>query len=64
VARTSREAVEIYQAQADVMKDLPFEQCVPEIHKRVIDRMRWVWTDNIDGEYEQAVEKRRASSSS
>ena len=21
------------------MKDLPFEQCVPEIHKRVIDRM-------------------------
>ncbi|KEF54067.1 uncharacterized protein A1O9_09862 [Exophiala aquamarina CBS 119918] len=56
VQRTSRDAVEIYQAQADVMKDLPFDECVPEIHKRVIDRMRWVWTDDVDAEYDQAVE--------
>lgn len=40
------------------MKDLPFEECVPEIHKRVIDRMRWVWTDEIDAEYDQAVNRR------
>lgn len=55
VQRTSRDAVEVYQAQADVMKDLPFDQCVPEIHKRVIDRMKWVWTDDIDAEYDEAV---------
>ncbi|OAP65091.1 hypothetical protein AYL99_01063 [Fonsecaea erecta] len=59
VQRTSRDAVEVYQAQADIMKDLPFDQCVPEIHKRVIDRMRWVWTDDIDAEYDQAVKKRK-----
>lgn len=62
VQRTSRDAVEVYQAQADVMKDLPFEECVPEIHKRVIDRMRWVWTDDIDAEYDQAVKCRKGSS--
>jgi hypothetical protein len=43
------------------MKDLPFEECVPEIHKRVIDRMRWVWTDDIDAEYDQAVKTRKSS---
>ncbi|KIY02000.1 uncharacterized protein Z520_02138 [Fonsecaea multimorphosa CBS 102226] len=59
VQRTSRDAVEVYQAQADIMKDLPFDQCVPEIHKRVIDRMRWVWTDDIDAEYDQAVKKQK-----
>lgn len=58
VQRTSRDAVEVYQAQADIMKDLPFDECVPEIHKRVIDRMRWVWTDDIDAEYDQAVNRR------
>lgn len=59
VARTSREAVEVYQAQAGTMKYLPFDQCVPEIHKRVIDRMRWVWTDDIDVEYNLEVKKKR-----
>ncbi|OAL40656.1 hypothetical protein AYO20_00392 [Fonsecaea nubica] len=59
VQRTSRDAVEVYQAQADIMKDLPFDQCVPEIHKRVIDRMRWVWTDDIDAEYDRAVKNRK-----
>ena len=63
VQRTSRDAVEIYQAQADVMKDLPFDECVPEIHKRVINRMRWVWTDDIDAEYDQAVKSRIESAS-
>ncbi|KIW16115.1 hypothetical protein PV08_06166 [Exophiala spinifera] len=58
VQRTSRDAVEVYQAQADIMKDLPFDQCVPEIHKRVINRMKWVWTDDIDAEYEQAKRNR------
>ncbi|KAK5196282.1 hypothetical protein LTS03_003964 [Exophiala xenobiotica] len=57
VQRTSRDAVEVYQAQADIMKDLPFDQCVPEIHKRVINRMRWVWTDDIDAEYDDARKK-------
>ena len=59
VQRGSRDAVEIYQAQADIMKDLPFDQCVPEIHKRVINRMKWIWTDDIDAEYDQAVKIQR-----
>ncbi|KAH6652224.1 hypothetical protein BKA67DRAFT_520332 [Truncatella angustata] len=59
VARTSRDAVEIYQAQADFMKDLPFDQCVPEINRRVQARMGWIWTDDIDAEYDLAVENRR-----
>lgn len=57
VQRTSRDAVELYQAQADIMKDLPFAQCVPEIHKRVVNRMKWVWTDDIDAEYDAVVNK-------
>lgn len=63
VQRTSRDAVEVYQAQADIMKDLPFDQCVPEIHKRVINRMKWVWTDDIDAEYDQAVKSMEESES-
>jgi len=55
VQRTSREAVEVYQAQADIMEHLSFDECVPEIHKRVVDRMKWVWTDDIDAEYDEAV---------
>lgn len=39
------------------MDALPFDECVAEIHKRVIDRMKWVWTDDIDSEYDLAVEK-------
>lgn len=63
VQRTSRDAVEVYQAQADIMKDLSFDECVPEIHKRVIDRMRWVWSDDIDAEYDQAVNSRTGTES-
>lgn len=55
VQRTPRDAVGIYQAQAEIMKDLTFEQCVPEIHKRVIDRMRWIWHDDLDEVYDQTV---------
>jgi salicylate hydroxylase len=59
VQRTSRDAVEVYQAQADIMRDMSFDECVPEIHKRVINRMKWVWSDDIDAEYDQMVKERR-----
>lgn len=39
------------------MEALPFDECVAEIHNRVIDRMKWVWTDDIDSEYSLAVTK-------
>lgn len=45
----------MYQARAGEMEALPFDECVEEIHKRVIDRMKWVWTDDIDSEYSLAV---------
>jgi salicylate hydroxylase len=61
VAMTSRDAVEIYQAQADMMKDLPFDQCVPEIRKRLMSRMKWVWTDDIDAEYNRVAREIRSS---
>ena len=61
VQRTSREAVEVYQAQADIMEHLPFDECVPEIHKRVVNRMKWVWTDDIDAEYDEAVKDCRGT---
>ena len=61
VQRTSREAVEVYQAQADIMEHLPFDECVPEIHKRVVNRMKWVWTDDIDAEYDEAVRNCRGT---
>jgi salicylate hydroxylase len=59
VQRTSRDAVEVYQAQADIMKDMSFDECVPEIHKRVINRMKWVWSDDIDAEYDAMAKIRR-----
>lgn len=37
------------------MEHLPFDKCVPEIHRRVVDRMKWVWTEDIDAEYDEAV---------
>lgn len=39
------------------MKELSFDECVPEIHKRIINRMRWLWTDDIDAEYDLAKVK-------
>jgi hypothetical protein len=41
------------------MKDMSFDECVPEIHKRVINRMKWVWSDDIDAEYDAMAKIRR-----
>lgn len=58
VQRTSLETVGVYQAQAGDMKNMPFDECVPIIHQKLVDKMKWIWNDDIDAEYDQAVKNR------
>lgn len=40
------------------MKNLPFGECVQEIGRTLENKMKWIWNDDIDAEYEQAVKSR------
>ena len=37
---------------ADGMKGLSYEQCIPAVRQRLRDRMKWIWTEDIDSVYE------------
>lgn len=50
--RTAREAGDVYEMNAHGMKGLSFEQCLSIVIQRLKDRMRWIWTEDIDAAYE------------
>ena len=55
--RTSRQAGEVYALQAEGLKDKTFEECIPELRNRLKDRMKWVWTEDIDAAYDENAGK-------
>ena len=50
---TAREAGDVYEMQADGLANLPYDQCLPVVADRLRDRMKWVWTADIDEAYEE-----------
>lgn len=53
---TARQAGQVYEMQTEEMMGKPYEQCLPFVRDSLKDRMRWVWTENIDEAYESARE--------
>ncbi|KXL51172.1 MAG: hypothetical protein FE78DRAFT_212811 [Acidomyces sp. 'richmondensis'] len=49
----SRAAGNTYEMQTEDMKDKSFEECIPMIAERTRERMKWVWEEDLDSEYER-----------
>lgn len=54
VARTSRNAGQVYEMQTDDMKDKTYEECVPKVKDHLKVRMEWIWGEELDDAYENA----------
>ena len=63
VARTSKEAGELYEMVNPELKDLPVEECWPKIADSLRERMQWVWTEDIIAAYERAKQERSTNAS-
>ena len=43
--------------QTEEMIGKPYEECLPLVRDSLKDRMKWVWTEDIDASYEAARKK-------
>jgi len=41
---------------APELKGLTYEECVPKVANILKDRMSWIWSEDIDQDYEKAKE--------
>lgn len=49
---TSRIAGDTYEMQTADLHDLSFEDCLPIIAERTIERMKWVWEEDLNQRYD------------
>lgn len=49
----------MYELQAEGLKGMRFEECIPFVRERLEGRMRWVWEGDLEGGYETEREKGR-----
>ena len=54
VQMTSRQAGDLYQMKAEEFAGLSFDDALPVAKAMIQDRMKWIWTVDIDNVYEQA----------
>ena len=57
VARTSKVAGETYEQTTDDLKDLPYEEGLPIVKDRIIERMKWIWVEDLDAAYERVKQE-------
>lgn len=55
--RTAREAGDVYEMQAEGLKGVDYDACLPKVRDRLKDRMKWVWSEEIDDAYESEKAK-------
>lgn len=55
--RTAREAGGVYEMQAEGLKGVDFDACLPMVRDRLKDRMKWVCSEEIDDAYESEKSK-------
>ena len=55
--RTAREAGNVYEMQAEGLKGVDYDACLPKVRDRLKDRMKWVWSEEIDDAYESEKDK-------
>ena len=53
VARTSKAAGELYEQTSEDLKDLPYDEGLAIVRERVMERMKWVWNEDLDSAYER-----------
>jgi salicylate hydroxylase len=53
VQTTSRQAGEMYEMIAPELQGLPYDECVPLIRSNLQERMKWIWSEDIDAAYER-----------
>ncbi|KAF2097138.1 FAD/NAD(P)-binding domain-containing protein [Rhizodiscina lignyota] len=51
---TARQAGEVYEMQRPDMVGKSYDDCLPLVRDALKDRMKWVWTADIDDAYEKA----------
>ena len=51
--RTAREAGDVYEMQADSLKNVPYDDCIPVVRDMLKDRMKWVWSEDVDEAYDR-----------
>ncbi|KAI9661725.1 MAG: hypothetical protein M1821_008963 [Bathelium mastoideum] len=49
--QTAREAGLVYQMKAPDLAGLPYDDCLPIVKSKLENRMKWIWSGNIDEEY-------------
>ena len=52
---TSRQAGDVYEMQGELFKGLTYDEGVPIVREKLQNRMKWVWGEDIDGQYEKAA---------
>ena len=50
---TARQAGEVYEMQREDMIGKSYDKCIPLVRDALRDRMKWVWTADIDDAYEK-----------
>ncbi|KAL6719527.1 hypothetical protein ACLMJK_003768 [Lecanora helva] len=50
---TSRQAGDVYEMQSEDMNGLSYDECLPLVAERLADRMKWIWSEDIDAAYER-----------
>ena len=50
--RTAREAGDVYEMQAVGLRGVAYDDCLPIVRDRLKDRIKWVWSEEIDDAYE------------
>ncbi|KAH8803497.1 hypothetical protein F5884DRAFT_681671 [Xylogone sp. PMI_703] len=57
---TSRENGNVFHLQSDEFKGLSYEESLPVLNKILADRLRWIWTADIDKAYQAAKDQKLA----
>jgi salicylate hydroxylase len=58
---TARQAGDVYEMQTDDMIGKDYADCLAVVRAHLKDRMKWVWSENLDEAYETAREDFRKS---
>lgn len=53
VAKTSVTAGQVYEMEADFLLGKSYEDCLPLVREDLLNRMKWVWDDDVDDLYDK-----------
>jgi salicylate hydroxylase len=51
--QTAREAGSVYEMQHPDFEDRVYDDCLPLVADKLRDRMKWIWSGDIDAEFEE-----------